>query len=452
MNIKSLDHHVISRLQQIFAKNDSVAKLDILSSKFVESELCKLLNIIPEVSEISLCDTEFSESDDIAERLSLHHLKIFKFILCNVKTPKILLKLPTNVLHALRIDNSILKHETLAQIFENQRSLQELEFDPYYVDPSSLNHLKLTKLKLMCNRHVTTILKNQTQLVSLNLSRAHIGDNEFLEVCNLRKLHSLKVWIDRVSWELLEHLSNLQNLRELSLSYDRLEVEYVRNISRIVMPHLQKLKIKFPRLKIKAENFVEMSRNMSNVKHLNISGQSIGVIATLLQSFNNLETLVIGCDSDSSEVVDFPVGHVRHDKLKELCIYSSFADLRNLKCTNTILDIVNNSLKNLEKLKLHNVTSLNHERFDGIFESHPNLTHFFIGCHSDGSEFDEESVKSLKSRGKNLKYFQSRGIAIAVHKKVLERDFCQQFGIMKIKPWKNQIVLRSSQWEHANDD
>lgn len=374
VNFRSPDHHVSRRIEDVFGKiSFKIKSLEIASSVLLEAEVIKLLNIISSVEEISFYDVEFidqDESNEAVEDLNLSKLKKFKFHLCNVKIPRILLRLPPCVLESLSIENCILGKETLRLIFDSQRSIRELEFDPYYVDPSSMEHLKLSKIKLMCNRHVASLLRSQRQtLHSLDLSKAHIGDNEFLKVCKLQNLKGLKLWIDRVSWENLENLVKLRSLNELHLNYDRLEVEYMRNVSRIRLSSVQRLKIKFPRLKIPPENFKEMSLNMPNIKHLNISNQSIGVIGALIDNFRNLETLIIGCDSDSPEVVDFAVSGTRHDKLKDLCVYSSYADQKTLKCTNTILDIINTSMKNLEKLKLQNVMVFSSQQLLNIFST-----------------------------------------------------------------------------------
>lgn len=441
---------MIEKLKEVFEKLAlKLTRLEISSSVLPEQVSISLLNIVLNVEEISFYDVEFSdESSDAIEELNLLKLRKFKFHLCNVKIPKIVLRLPRCVLQRLSIENCILGPETLKQIFDSQTSVQELEFDPYYVNPSTMEHLKLTSMKLMCNRHVAALLTSQSQLQSLDLSKAHIDDNAFLQICNLNTLRNLRLWIDHVSWELLENLSKLHNLNELHINYDRLEVEYMRAISRIKMTNIQKLKVKFPRLKISSENFAEMSLNMPIIKHLNISNQSIGVIGALIENFKNLETLIIGVDSDSPEVVDFSISGVVHDKLKDLCIYSSYNDHKSLKCCKSILEIVNTSLRNLEKLKLQNVVTLNVDQLSDILTNHQHLTHFFI----DGeATFDATSVKFLKINGKQLKYFQSRGAEISVHKKILEREFAKQFATVKIKPWKSQIVLRNCKWEHADD-
>lgn len=451
LNVKTPKSHVMQRLHNVFMKFDlKIKRLEIWSSKLRKTEVIKLLNIIPKTEELLFYDVEFCSDEDgeIVEDLRLQDLKKLKFHLCNVIIPKIILQIPCDVLKSVSIENCIIDKETLRKIFNQQNNIEELEFDPYYVDPVSMENLKLVKLKLMCNRHVAEIVQDKMQLQSLDLSKAHIGDNEFLKVCNLINLKCLKLWIDRVSWEILDNLTKLKNVNELSLNYDRLEVEYTRKISRIKMEKIQKLKIKFPRLKIAAENFAEMSLNMMNIKHLHISNQSIGVIGAVLKNFKNLETFVIGCDSDSSEVVEFPVKNIRHEKLHELCIYSSYPDQKTLKCTSTILHIIN-ALGNLKRLKLRNVIAVNEQQLNEIFTCHQNLTHFYIVHPNEACQFGKTSAHALTNH--NLKYFKSVGAEISVHKKLLEKEFRKKFPFVEIKAWKRQIVLRDCKWEHADE-
>jgi hypothetical protein len=225
----------------------------------------------------------------------------------------------------------------------------------------------------------------------------------------------------------------------------------MRKISRIEMPRLQKLKIKFPRLKILAENFQEMSRNMANLKHLHISNQSIGVLGALITNFKNLETLVVGCDSDSSEVVDFPIGELRHDTLKELCIYSSYTDQKSLKCCKSVLQTINESLVNLEKIKLHNVITLNVQQFSELLKSHESLTHVSIESIDEETKFNLPFLEVLRVSGAHLQYFQSRGLEIPIHRKVIEKKFRKMFSSIKIRPWMCQVVMRNCKWQHAAD-
>ncbi|CRK91355.1 CLUMA_CG005028, isoform A [Clunio marinus] len=453
VNCRSLDHHVILRIKEVLGKfEEKVKTFEINSSTFHENEVVDILNELQNVENIIFYDLEYSSTDESNGILKLNNLQKFSFHLCNVKIPDIVLKLPDSTVQSLVIENCILKHQTLEKIFGNQGNIRELEFDPYYVKPQSMEHLKLRNVKLMCNRNVAALLKNQRGLENLDLSRAHISDSEFSIICTLDNLKCLKLWIDRVSCDILYNLRNLSKLNELMLNYDRLEIEYIRNISTIKIPSLRKLKIKFPRLKILSESFSEISLNMPNINYLNISNQSIGVLGTLIDSFKNLETLILGCDSDSPEVVDFPLNNVQHLKLKELCLHSSYVDQKTFKCSNTILEIINHSLINLEKLKLRNVIALDCHQLERIFSSHQKLSHFFIITCNPEVEFNDDFVKILRNYHKQLNYFQSRGSKIKIHKKNLEKNFIKEFSFVKIRPWESQIVLKNFKWLHADDD
>jgi hypothetical protein len=446
VNLKGPD---ISRLIAILSKIGSdVKKLELCNSIIREDVLCSVLNLITKTEEIIFYDVEFGKKD-CDEReidLKLHCLKEIKFFLCTI--PKIILKVPNNKLESIVVENCIIDMETWRMIFNQQNCLKNLEFDPYFLDPSSMRNLKLNKMKLMSNRHVAAMIRNQFSLKSLDLSRAHTSDEEFFAICKLYQLESLRLWIDRISWEFLENLENLANLKELQLNYDHLEVEYITNVSKIKMRNVEKLKLEFQSLKFTPVNFYEISSNMVRVKHLHLSSASIAVISTLLGSFENLETLVIGCDMDSSEVVDFSIENILHEKLKDLCIFNSHRDHNTFKCIETILGLIKISVPNLRKLKLHNVFALEEQQVNEILSFHSNLTHFCIVHPDDSSEFGEASVIALLNH--KLVFFKSLGAKITIHKKLVQKRFRNKFSFIEIKAWKNQIVLRECQWKHAD--
>lgn len=443
---------MIKKVEKILKKHqNNIISIEFSSCTMRDYEFVSVIDVLTEVEELSLYDMEFSETDNpIIDSKTLCNISKIKFHLCNVKIPRAILpNISQNVIKNLIIETCIVDQTTLSTIFEKQHEISLLEFDPYYVNSSSLQHLKLQKLKLMCNRHVRDILKDQIQVISLDLSRAHIGDEEFLRVCELQQLNVLRLWIDRISWENLENLNRLKHITELSLNYDRLEIEYARILTNIELLNLRKLRLKFPRLKITEECLVAIARNMPKIEHFHLSNQSIGIICVVLKYFKNLETFIVGCDSDSCEVVDFPVENFQQEKLKNLCIFNRF-DQKKLKCQKSLFEVINN-LRNLKKLKFDNIY-LN--VLDGISNIFTKLTHFSFSINSNFHEniFNENFFELVKFKGQRLQYFHLNGCEILIHKNQLELDFREQFEMISIKPWRRQITMRNCKWEHGADD
>lgn len=461
VNLRHPSTHMIERVQNIFQKYQSdIKSIEFSSCTMRDYEFVSVLDVLPDVIELSLIDMEFSETDNpIIDSKTLRHISSIKFHLCNVKSPKAILpNISKNVIKNLIIETCIVDQKTLSTIFERQHEIQALEFDPYYVNSESLEHLKLRKLKLMCNRHVKDILKNQSRVASLDLSRAHIGDEEFHRVCELRHLEKLRLWIDRISWENLENLSRLKVITELSLNYDRLEVEYARILTNIQLLSLRKLRLKFPRLKISEECLVAMAQNMPNIQEFQLSNQSIGIVCAVLKNFQNLETFIVGCDSDSCEVVEFPIEAVdvekfSHLKLRNLCIFNRFDDQKMFKCQKSLFEVIR-SLKNLKKLKLDNVNLNISEEIPHILRK---ITHFSCSINTKNKVceniFNEKFVELLQQvKGQRLQYFHLNGFEIFIHKSQLELDFREQFEMISIKPWRRQITMRNCKWEHGGSD
>lgn len=449
--------HVIERLQNVLQKyHHSIKTVEFSNCKMQICHFAALLNSLMNLEQLSLYDVEIAETDDFLVQLNLSKLKRLKFHLCNVKLTKLVACLPENVLECLIIQTCIVDRATLSKIFARQLKIVELEFDPYYADPTPIQSLKLQRIGLNCNRHVKDILNHQKELVSLDLSRAHIGDEEFLKVLQLHRLTKLKLWVDRISmWESLSSLNQLGELEELSVNYDRLEVEYARVLATIQLPKLTRLKIKFPRLKIATDYFVAMARNMPNIKHLQISNQSIGIITILLESFKQMETLVIGCDSDSTEVVDFPTDQIAHANIKDLCVYSRFQNNQKpLKCQNSIFQLVNR-LTNLQKLKLDNVVMGLMSELATILSCHPQFSHLYFKSNLDSPQleatFDENSLHAIATKGCRLKFLKLEDVELALHKRQVEHELRNKFAIISIKPWRRQITMRNCKWEHGDD-
>lgn len=455
MDLKSNDNHVTERLKRIFTKfGDDVTEISVANSKLPECHFIELLSLHPNVEVLSIYDVNFSTTEKDNVELNLPNLKSFKIQLCNFIIPRTLFRLPNDTLQHLSINNCILDQQTIGKILSNQRQLKELEFDPYYVDPTLMSDLKLTKLKLMSKRHVIPILNGQCNLVSLDLSKAHIGDSEFLAICKMKQLQSLKLWIDSIAWENLENLMNLNQLNELALSYERLEVEYVIMLSKLPLPTITSLKIEFPKLKMLTENFIAIAINCPRIKNLIIKGQSIGVIGTIVQYFKNLEMLRFECDSDSVKVVNFPIDNIFNESLRELYISDNQFNnpaKEHFQSSSAIIGLIMLAMPNLEKFKIVNSVSFDLHDLSDILECNKKLTFICIDDITVNLVFDENFLAVLTRAGKNLNYFELNKISIAIDEHSMRQIMDHQFAYISCKEWKNQVILRNCQWNSIDE-
>lgn len=452
LNLTTTESHVTKKMNEILDKFGSDIKvMSIHNSTLPESHLIEMLNHLENLEKLDFYDVTYNstEKDDI--KLNLPQIKSFEMQLCNLIIPRTLFRIPPNTLECLSIHNCVLDKRSISQILDSQKNLKVIEFDPYCVDANLMAPLQLKKLTLLSKRNAISIIKTQPHLKYLNLTRALIGDDEFLDICKMRHLESLELWVDIISYEILDNLMNLRNLKELSVSYDRLVVEYMTKLSTIFLPNITKLKIEFPKLKIHPEHFIAISVNCPNIQHLVIKCQSIGVIGTILQYFRNIKTLSFDCDSDSVKVVNFPFNHIVNENLLELYIHD--APYNNpskdqFQSSLTLMGLIKNSLPNLEKLKIENVLSLNTQFFEEILGGNNELTHIHVDDISDNFHFDENFCKNiLRTHGRKLTYLKLSKVVVKIdEEKVKHLLGSYRFAYVNCKEWRNEVTLRNCKW------
>jgi len=456
MNLRSDDDHVTERLRRILEKfGIKIKSISIYNSKLPESQFIELLGMHLNLERLLLYDVSFSTTEKDNVELYSPNLRLLNIQLCNIIISRTILRIPNDTLYYLSINNLVLDIQTLRKILQNQRNIKELEIDPYFVDPASMSALKFTKLKLMSNRNVAPIIKNQHCLTCLDLSKAHITDTDFLQICKMNNLKMLKLWIDRISWDLIGNIEKLNKLQELALNYERLEVEYIAIISKLCLNSLQTLKIEFPKLKIFAENFIAISMNCPNVNKLIINGQSIGVIGTIMEYFKHLQSLIFECDSDSVKVVNFPVNGFVNENLKELHFYDNQFNnpaKEQFQSTMSILSLINNAVPNLERLRIKNIISLDIEALNMIFENKPNLSHVHVDDIAINITIDAHYVETLRQVAQSLNYIELNKILLDIDEDLIAQIMDNKFAYVNCKKWRNEIILRNCMWNTHDEN
>jgi hypothetical protein len=271
----------------------------------------------------------------------------------------------------------------------------------------------------------------------------------------MNNLKILKLWIDRISCDLIGNIEKLSKLQELALNYERLEVEYIAIISKLCLSSLQTLKIEFPKLKIFAENFIAISMNCPNVSKLIINGQSIGVIGTIIEYFKHLQSLIFECDSDSVKVVNFPVNGFVNENLKELHLYDNQFNnpaKEHFQSTMSILSLINNAVPNLERLRLKNIISLDIEALNMIFESKPKLSHVHVDDIAINITIDAHYVETLKQVAQNLNYIELNKVLLDIDEDLIAQIMDNKFAYVNCKKWRNEITLRNVMWNTHDEN
>jgi hypothetical protein len=448
VNFRCTENHVTQQMSDILDKFGSdVQTLSIHNSIMGEGLMIELLNKFDKLDKLEFYDVSYSSTEKDDVKLMLSQLRHFNMQLCNFIIPRTIFRFPIDVLQSLTINNCVLDKGSMSKILSSQKSLKTLEFDPYNVDANFMAPLQLQNLTLLSKRNVIPIVKTQPNLNSLHLARALISDDEFLHICKMSQLQSLELWVDIISYDILDNLMSLKRLKRLSLSYARLVFEYVIKISTIFLPTIKHLEIEFPRLKMQPEHFIGIATNCPNVEHLVIKCQSIGVIGTIIQHFRCLRTLSFGCDSDSVKVVNFSIDDIVNTNLAELNIYdASFNNpaREQFQSSRTLTSLVKKCLPNLVKLRMENILSLNAQFFDEILRT--KLSHLDVNDISDNFHFDEHFVRNIL-RDCKLTYLKLSKVLVRINEEDVRRILgCHRFAYVSCKEWRNEVVLRNCKW------
>lgn len=442
MKLWNYNEFTMHRLTAIFLKfKQSIKKIALKYAAINEASLLKILNMLPNLEDITIDVSLINSSMNSQQKLS--QLKNVKSFTCKVEAARILFELPNDVVTKLSF-TSVLKDSlpsvTLLQdIFDKQRNIEELNFDPEKVDPASLELLKLKKLRLASSSNSLAILENQQNLKSLNLQEP-VTNEEFVKICGFQKLESLSIKVKNVDPNSLTKLNKVQSLKELTLTLDR--VYSVNAFCDIALSKLEKLELNFM-CDTNTQAFIEnFPTNFPSLKHLKLTFADIKAIESLLQN-KNLQSLDIN-KITSSENAELPPPTIKHKNLKELKIGHEFSQY--------LIDFISNCLPNLEKLLLCNNLINDMNTLHHVMLSCKRLTHISIinqKCHS--ILLFNQFLQMLKELGSNLVHFEYGDVKFACDNiliiEKLKSLFNAQYQFIYSKHEDRRLVMRNGKWE-----
>lgn len=405
------------------------------------------MDFMPKLEELLLYDTNIADNSEGS--LNLKCLRTLSFQMCMRDTPKLILKcIPENVLNKLVIDGCILDQQTLCWIFAQQSNLHELEFDPYFVNSIFLKSFQLHSLTLTSGKHVSSILKHQSLLTTLDISGARLDFEAAATLFRLIHLKKLKIWIDGIEPTHLEQLSSLRQLTELAVDYREYNPNgAVKALININLPQLQKFQLHCGNCAITEEFIASMVQHFPNLSHLNIGEQSIEIIACILVRLKHLKSLIFHCNHQSSEVFDFSVDRIRHENLRELKIVGQSM---TFNCSKALLELIYKSLPNLVKLRISDSIVMNDKDIITILKCHQRLTHFSFSNYYSLSNLSlhKKFMKLLKESSPSLKHLLLQGFIVDVDDEILRKIFGQQFASIQNKRWNKLLVMKTSEkWD-----
>ena len=404
---------------------NEIKKITFGFTAMSEDYLIKILIFLPKLEEIEIDVSLSTTSKFSGQRLC--ELRNVKSFTCKAELAKLISELPPDTLAKVSFVSSL--HdvppttETLRKIFEQQRNLVDLNFNPKNVDFESLKVLHLAKLRIASVTNVIPILKHQRKLIALSVQN-ELVTAEFLEVCKLLNLERLEINLRNINANIYKSLNDLAQLQDLTITLAT--TAQLLAFDDINLKKLESLKISSTHLKCdpNVENF---EVNFPELTTLKLSRVTTSAILYLLEN-KKLQSLTIEQGVQSHENASFPPNN---NNLIELVVNSFEGNSK------FFIKFVLLPLKRLEKLQLGTNTSNDLESLNSVLANHKRLESLIIKNQKHSIEIDNFFIKTLREYGKSLRHFELGDIKNA--DKILEKlqgSFEAQFELIYVESKK----------------
>lgn len=432
------------KLEEILRKfQDSIKKITLRFAAIDEYNLMELLALLPNLEEIVI-DASLYNSGGAQQRLT--HLRFMRSFTCKVESAKIIFDLPQDVLTKLSFSSVVYESppspQLLQSLFEAQRNLKELNFDPAKVgDGFSMNLLDLKHLRLASNHQMVEILKSQKNLIDLNIKK-DLTEEEFVEVCGLKQLQVLDIKVGNVNATLLHKINNLKDLKKLLLITNR--GYWVTSLCNIELKKLEKLELSFTS-DTNIQIFLEkLPTHFPTLKNLKLTSVEMKSIPTLLLN-KNLESLEIEELKSLSETNEIQLPETSHEKLKEFKVGHEYSEY--------LLDFITCFMPNVFKLSLRNFFIKDLSTLKHVLGK-KRLTHLSIfnrNCRNDECKdftwLMREFVNLMKDQGQSLTYFEFENVKLSSWDMQKLNSFLKsQFAFIYYENSCKTLVLKNGKW------
>ena len=433
LKLWNYDEFNMHRLAQVFQKfRASLRKITIKFSAINENLLMRLLNMLPELEDITVDISLINPSANSSEKLK--QLKNVKNLTCKVEAAKIIFELPNECLKKLSFGSvfkdTIPSQELLEKICEKQKNIEEFNFDPEKFS-SSLKFLNLKKLRLASCKNCEAILVNQPNLTHLEMHES-VSNRELETICDLNELKSLTVEVETTNTLALAKHNCLMKLEELKITLN--QVCQLRALKEKKLPCLQKLELNLmfeENFNLIFENFFQ---SFPRIKHLKLSHVDEKTLKALISNIS-LESLDINKCLIGNKKVELPAA--LNENLKELKICHGFS---------SFLHEILKALLNLEKLILCEDLINDTITLKLILTSCKKLTHFALVNQKCASFPFNKIIILLKENGRNLRHFEYHHVKFMSDVGKFKSSFDAQFQFIYGENENKTLIMRNEKW------
>jgi hypothetical protein len=431
----------MQRLIEIFTKYQHVIrKISFKYAALSERDLLTLLSMLPCLEEMTIDVSLIKKSHEIPPNIS--HLTRVRSFTCKVENAKLIFELPQNILTRLSF-TSILRDSLpskllLREIFERQRNIKHLNFDPQKADALSLNLLQLKYLRIASNANALNVLNSQQRNLESLTVQETIDEDLFVEICTkLSELKALNIKAGKL--ELITKLSLLRRLNELTLTIE--ERFPHREMLCFRLNQLKKLDIVFPLNTMNMKIFIENLReNFPSLRIVKLSSVDVSEFQCLLEMSNlrSIEVTMLSTVNDAQQIIPkFP----SHERLLNLTIGCS--------CPKTINQLLSTHFPSLDQLMLKNINNGSLDILKQALLNHRKLTQISINTQISHSILLNQFVNLVQEYGGKLTFLEFGDLNLSFNCEKLEEVFSGQFSNIYTDIDGQRLTMRSCKWKNT---
>lgn len=425
----------MQRLIDIFTKYQRIRTISFKYAALCESDLLTLLSLLPCLEDVTVDVSLIKKLHDIPPSIS--HLTRVRSFTCKVENAKLIFELPQNILTRLSF-TSILRDSLpskllLREIFERQRNIRHLNFDPLKADALSLNLLQLRYLRLASNANALNVLRSQQRNLESLTVQETIDEDLFSEICTkLKELKALTIKAGKL--EMITKLSLLRRLNELTLTIEERFPD--REMLCFRLNNLKRLELNFPEaanLKVFVENLRE---NFPSLQMVVVSSLDVNEFCRLLEMPNlrSIQVTKLTISNDSPHIPKFS----SHERLRNLTI--------GCTCPKTVFQLLSTSFPSLNQLMLKNINNGSLDILKHILLNHRRLTQISINTQICHSILLNQFVSLLSEYGRNLTFLEFGDLNLSFNVEKLTEVFSGLFSFIYTDHDGRRLTMRSCKW------
>ncbi|KAJ6641551.1 hypothetical protein Bhyg_06490, partial [Pseudolycoriella hygida] len=403
--------HSSKRIEEIANKFGSRIKkcklwcsIQAETCKIIDTQVIAILKLMPNVEELILFNIYIISRHHEPRQTELNVQKLRKLELnyCVFDNSNFLDLISANVLTHLVFTFDSLDERIYQPFFNRQGNIRTLEI--FENDQITFDHLELEHLKISSNLDFVQMLRQQRKLKYVDFAITWIDDQVFDAVLQLDHLEVFRTLIDQVSCSTFQRLPELKHLKELRIdSHSSYDCGHLLTLSMMKGMNLQKLTLYYAEREIPNEILIQISKNFSKLRHIQLVNRSVQNLVTIVEHFPDMESILMDFFAIfyAPDLLEIFEDGFLHKNLKQIVLTNfNTVDVQN---TIPLLKFCN-ACPNLERIMLSTLTDVTADDLEELLTKHQKLTHLSLEVNS--FKFDIDDIGTVLVLISNLCQFR----------------------------------------------